>query len=311
MNGRNWFKGIFVACALAGCFVLSAAASNVSVGTVTGEGLRLRSAPGLEGEILASAHKGERVMVLEQAGDWYKVDYATQTGYMSSGFLDIATDLEADLGYGMVTTSGDTLNLRAGAGVSAEKIGTLPCRAVVSITGVRDGWYQVTYNGLTGYASGNYITPVDAEGKRADGATDAPSATGSDLGQRIVSEAMKHLGKPYVYATHGPNSFDCSGFTHYCVKQATGGAITLSTGSAQQWTSAPGQRIYSIDQLQPGDLFFIDDPAYGGNHKIVTHVAIYMGEGKLIHASSGSTGVIINPIKDKDRRYFVGAIRLG
>lgn len=311
MNGKNWLKGIIMAAVLAGCFVASAAAADMSVGvgTVTGEGLRLRQEPSLDGAVIISAHKDERVMVLEQTGDWYKVDYATQEGYMSAAFVDVTTSLEADLGYGMVTTGGGVLNLRSAPGMDSDKVTTIPCRTVVSIAGFQDGWYKITYNGLTGYVSSEYITLVDAEGKRADGSTDAPAA--SDLGQRIVDEAMKHVGKPYVYATHGPNSFDCSGFTHYCVKQASGGSIVLSTGSVQQWTSAPGQRIYSTDQLQPGDLFFIDDPAYGGNYKVVTHVAIYAGNGMLVHASSGKTGVIVNPIKDKDYRYFVGAIRLG
>lgn len=308
MDKRSWLKGAFLAGVLAVCLSVSAAAASVGVGTVQGEGLRLRAQPGLEGAVLTEAHKGDAVMVLERDGDWYKVDYATQTGYMSAGFLAVETSVEADLGYGMVTTDGGSLNLRSGPGTDAQKLASIPCRAVVSLTGFQDGWYKAVYGGVTGYVSSDYITLVDAAGNRADGAA-APAA--SDLGQRIVAEAMKHLGKPYVYATHGPNSFDCSGFVHYCVKQATGGAIVLSTGSAQQWTSAPGQRIYSIDQLQPGDLLFIDDPAYGGSYKLVTHVAIYAGNGQIVHASSSSTGVIVSPVTEKYHRYFVGAIRLG
>lgn len=309
MNGKNWLKGIFVTGVLAGCFVVSAAAAHVGVGTVMGEGLRLRKEPGLEGAVLTQAHKGERVIVLERDGDWYKVDYATQTGYMSSGYLEVATSVEADLGYGMVDTSGSSLNLRAGASTDTEKLGAISCRSVVSIVGFQDGWYQVTYNGLTGYVSSEYITRVDAEGNRAD-KTGGPVAA-SGLGQSIVDEAMKHVGKSYVYGTHGPNSFDCSGFTYYCVKQASGGSIVLSTSSAQQWSSTPGQRIYSMDQLQPGDIFFINDPAYGGKNKTVTHVAIYAGNGRMVHAANSSTGVVTRAIQDREYRYFVGAIRLG
>lgn len=310
MNGKNWLKGIFVGGVLAGCFVVSAAAAHVGVGTVTGEGLRLRKEPGLEGAILTQAHKGERVIVLEQDGDWYKVDYATRIGYMSTGYVEVSTSVEADLGYGMVATSGSSLNLRAGASTDAEKLDTIACGSVVSIVGFQDGWYQVTYNGLTGYVSSDYITCVDAQGDRAD-KTGGGAAVASGLGQSIVAEAMKHVGKSYVYGTHGPNTFDCSGFTYYCVKQASGGAITLSTSSAQQWSSTPGQRIYSINQLQPGDIFFINDPAYGGRNKTVTHVAIYAGNGQMVHAANSSTGVVTRAIQDREYRYFVGAIRLG
>lgn len=309
MNRKNWLKGIVLAGVLAGCLAVSAAAAPVGVGTINGEGLRLRSEPSLSGEVLTVSHKGEYAVVLEQIGDWYKVDYATRTGYMSAGYLDVATSLEADLGCGMVATEGGALNLRAGVGTDTDKLTSIPCGGMVSVSGYQDGWYKVTYNGITGYVSSDYITLVDASGKRADGAVDAPVASG--LGQSIVNEALKHVGKPYVYGTHGPNSFDCSGFTYYCVKQATGGAITLSTSSVQQWTSSPGQRIYSIDQLQPGDIFFIDDPAYGGSHKLVTHVAIYLGGGQMVHAANSSVGVVTRPLQDREYRYFVGAIRLG
>lgn len=310
MNRKNWLKGIFMAGVLAGCFVVSAAAAHVGVGTVTGEGLRLRKEPGLEGAILTQAHKGDRVIVLERDGDWCKVDCATQTGYMSSAYLEVATSVEADLGYGRVDTSGSSLNLRAGASADAEKLGTIACRSVVSIIGFQDGWYKVTYSGLTGYVSSDYITCVDAQGNRAD-KSGGGTVAASGLGQSIVAEAMKHVGKSYVYGTHGPNTFDCSGFTYYCVKQASGGSIVLSTSSAQQWTSSPGQRIYSLDQLQPGDIFFINDPAYGGKHKTVTHVAIYAGNGQMVHAANSSTGVVTRAIQDREYRYFVGAIRLG
>ena len=305
---KNWPKGLLAALTLAGCFALSAAAAHVGVATVRDEGLPLRAQPGLSGEIMTQAHKGQQVTVLEQAGDWYKVDCATQVGYMSAAFLQVSTSVEADLGYGMVTTGGDPLNLRAGAGTDADRLTTVPSRAVLPLIGFQEGWYKTTYNGLTGYVSSDYITPVqDAAGTRADDAI----VTASDLGQRIVDEAMKHLGKPYVYGGKGPNGFDCSGFVYYCVKEATGGSIVLSGGASNQWLTAPGQRVNSIDQLQPGDLLFINDPAYGSPGKPVSHVSIYMGNGQIIHASDGRTGVIAQPLRDKDYRYFVGAIRLG
>lgn len=307
MKKRNWLKAVLLTGALAGCFAVSAGAAHVGVGTIHGEGVRLRAAASTESAVITTTHKGDTAIVLEKAGDWYKVDYGAQEGYMSAAYVDLSTSVEANLGYAKVTTSGGTLNLRAEPSTSGAKVTALPNGSVVTLTGFQDGWYHLTYNGQTGYASSDYLTIVkDAQGTAATGDTAA-----STLGQRIVAEAKKHLGKRYVYGTHGPNTFDCSGFVYYCVKQATGGSIILPTSSGGQWASAPGQRIYSIDQLQPGDLFFIDDPAYGGNYKTVTHAAIYMGNGQLIHASSSTTGVITNPIKDKDRRYFVGAIRLG
>ena len=289
----------------------AAAADYIGVGTVQGDGLRLRSGVGTDHGVLATANKGDVALVMEEENGWYKVDFGTQVGYMSAGYVKVAETVEADLGLGMVTTSGSTLNLRAQPNTDSAVLAKLANGATVSLTGFDKGWYKVTYNNAVGYVSGEYITPVlDANGTRKDGANAAPAGQASALGQRIVDEAMKHVGKPYVYGAKGPNAFDCSGFTQYCVKQASGGSITLTGGSTNQWYNTPGQRIYSISELQPGDLFYICDPAYS-HGKATSHVAIYAGNGNLVHASDGRTGVIVNPIKDKDRRYFVGAIRLG
>lgn len=309
MDWKKWIKGTALMGIMAGCLVVSASAADIGIGTVKGDGLRLRSGAGIDQAVLATASEGDTVFVLEEEDNWYKVDFGTQVGYMSAAYLDVVTDVETDLGYAMVTTKGDALNIRGWASTEAGVVNQLSNGTVVQVTGFFNGWYKITYNGTEGYALSDYITPVqDANGTRKDGAT--ASVQGSALGQSIVAEALKHVGKPYVYGAKGPNAFDCSGFAQYCVRKASGGAISLPAGSTNQWKTVPGQRIYSTSQLQPGDLFFICDPAYSGG-KATSHVAIYMGDGKLVHAASAGVGVVINPIKDKDYRYFVGALRLG
>ena len=311
MNMKRLLRAGAASALLTGILITSAAADFIGVGTVKGDGLRLRSGAGTENAVLTSANTGDKVLVMGEENGWYKVDFGTQVGYMSAGYVDMATTVDANLGMGMVTTSGSTLNLRSQAGTEGQVLAKLSNGAAVELTGFAGGWFKVTYNGTEGYVSGEYITPVlDSNGSRRDGDNSAKQAQASGLGQKIVAEAMKHVGKRYVYATHGPNTFDCSGFTYYCVKQASGGSIVLSTSSTAQWTSSPGKRIYSISELQPGDLFFICDPAYS-HGKITSHVAIYAGNGNLVHAADSRQGVLVNPIKDKDRRYFVGGIRLG
>lgn len=303
-------KGALFAMLLAGLLAATASAACVGVGTVSGDGLRLRSGAGTQHEVLATANAGDTVVVLEEENGWYKVDFGTQVGYMSGGYVSVATSVETDLGLGMVTTKGDALNVRGGAGTGYGVVTKISNGTVVNLAGMTDGWYKIACGDTVGYVSSDYITPVlDETGARKDGDV-AVAAQGSELGQRIVSEAMKHIGKPYRGGCKGPSAFDCSGFAYYCVKQASGGSILLSGGSTTQWRSAPGQRIYSISELQPGDLFFICDPAYSGG-KATSHVAIYAGNGQLVHAADYHTGVVLNPIKDKDYRYFVGGIRLG
>lgn len=313
MRGKHIIGSVFAGVLMCAT-VISANAACVGVGTVAGDGLRLRQDAGIEAEVIATANKGATVMVLEEKDGWYKVDFDTQIGYMSAGFVDVEARMEKDLGWAMVTTEGDPLNLRSGAGTGFNVIAKLHNGAPVKVLGVFDGWYKVTYSDKTGYVSSDYITlTADNQGTRKDGdvlVDQAVPLSGSVLGQGIVNEAMKHLGKAYRSGAKGPNSFDCSGFAYYCVKQASGGSILLSGGSSTQWRTAPGQRITSISQLQPGDLFFICDPAYSAGYP-TSHVAIYAGNGMLIHAADRKTGVVMNAIKDKDIRYFVGAIRLG
>lgn len=309
MSVGKWMGRTLLAGFLAVSCAVSAGATCVGVGTVNGDGLRLRSGAGIDQTILDTASKGDTVVVLEEEENgWYKVDFGTVVGYMSAGYVDVQTSVEMDLGLGVVVTKGDPLNLRGGPGTDQAVTAKLPNGALVRLGGLIDGWYKVTYNGTTGYASSDYITLVlDESRARKDGAVAEQS---SDLGQRIVAEAMKHIGKRYVSGGKGPNVFDCSGFAYYVTKQASGGSILLSGGSSTQWRTAPGQRVYSISELQPGDLFFICDPAYSAGYP-TSHVAIYAGDGKMIHAADSRTGVVMNPIRDKDYRYFVGAIRLG
>lgn len=118
---------------------------------------------------------------------------------------------------------------------------------------------------------------------------------------KIVELAYKQLGKPYVWGTHGPRSFDCSGLTSYLYKHAYG--IGISTSSRAQ--ASYGYKV-SKSNLKKGDLMFF---ATGGGG--ISHVGIYVGNNKLIHASTPSTGVILSDINSSYyQRTFVTARRL-
>jgi peptidoglycan DL-endopeptidase CwlO len=105
--------------------------------------------------------------------------------------------------------------------------------------------------------------------------TDWGDYTGSS---GVVDFAYDQLGDPYVYGADGPDSWDCSGLT-----QGAWGAVgvSLSHNAAMQWDETA--RI-SRDELQEGDLVFYNDLA---------HVAIYIGNGEIIHAPNSTTVVKI------------------
>jgi cell wall-associated NlpC family hydrolase len=94
--------------------------------------------------------------------------------------------------------------------------------------------------------------------------------------------AKAAIGKPYRYGAAGPNAFDCSGLVMSAFKKA--GVRLPRTSAAQSRVGTPVRR----DRLQPGDLLFFYTP--------VSHVGIYLGEGKMVHASRSGQPVKISRI---------------
>ena len=154
------------------CVSLAANASALTygVGTVTGDSLRLRASAGTSASVLTTAAKGTEVVVLEnQVSGWYKVALQGSVGYMSADYLSVATEAEADLGTGTLNTDGDSLNLRSGPGTGYSTLASIPASATLTITGLKNGWYMTSYNGVTGYVSSDYVTLSDAAGSTASG----------------------------------------------------------------------------------------------------------------------------------------------
>jgi cell wall-associated NlpC family hydrolase len=113
---------------------------------------------------------------------------------------------------------------------------------------------------------------------------------------------MQYLGYPYVWATHGPSSFDCSGFTYWVVLNTLG--IDIGTGLETQ--IAAGAPVSQSD-LQPGDLVFFQNTFEWG----LSHVGIYIGNGQFIHAENESTGVVISDLSSSYySSHWYGAVRL-
>jgi cell wall-associated NlpC family hydrolase len=97
-----------------------------------------------------------------------------------------------------------------------------------------------------------------------------------------LSKAMSKIGKPYVYGATGPNAFDCSGLVGWAYKQV--GVSLPRTSAAQSRVGTP----VSKSDLRPGDLVFF--------YKPVSHVAIYIGNGKVVHASTSGQPVKISDL---------------
>ncbi len=120
------------------------------------------------------------------------------------------------------------------------------------------------------------------------------SRAASSSAQTAVSAALSKVGSRYVYSATGPNAFDCSGLTSFAYRQA---GITLPRNSRSQFSA--GQHV-SRSNLKPGDLVFYYSP--------ISHVGIYVGNGKIVHAANPRTGVNTTSV---DSMPFAGAVRVG
>ncbi|SEP19288.1 C40 family peptidase [Trujillonella endophytica] len=112
--------------------------------------------------------------------------------------------------------------------------------------------------------------------------------------QRAVATALAQVGKPYVWGGGGPNSFDCSGLTQFAYASA---GISLPHSSRMQSRMGTPVGLWS---LQPGDLLFYYSP--------VSHVAMYIGDGMMVHAST--PGRPVSVVWAGSMPGFVGATRV-
>ena len=123
-----------------------------------------------------------------------------------------------------------------------------------------------------------------AEEAAAAAAAEAEAAQKSSKRQQVVDYALSFVGGRYVWGGTDPHTgADCSGFTGYILRNA--GGVAISRSSAEQ---AGEGRTVSAENMQPGDLLFYSK---GGG---VNHVAMYIGNGQVVHASPSKTGIIVS-----------------
>ncbi|MGD8189680.1 NlpC/P60 family protein [Brevibacillus ginsengisoli] len=180
------------------------------------------------------------------------------------------------------------LNVREQASTDSAILSKLSLGAIVNVIDSDSDWTKINYNGQDAYVATPYITsyvPVEL----------SPNADN----QSLLEIVQPLLNTPYVLGGTTPDGFDCSGFTSYVYKQL---GVTLPRTSEDQFTV--GQDV-PRDQLQPGDLLFYDSLKKGK----ISHVAMYIGDGMIIHAN----GEIVKyeKVANMDKIYpYYGAKRM-
>lgn len=295
---------------------------KIGVAYVTASSLRLRAGPSTSSNTLAYASQNEVVVLLGKTGSWYKVLYNLTEGYMHQDYLAVSTVKNVELGYGNVNYS--QVNMRTGPSTSYRAIGQSSKGDPAYIIGFNKQWYKVIWGDEICYIRSDYLTLTEkpyenkASAKsplffRRGASTGTPVSvsalknSGNYIGgntsskaDQIIATAKKYIGVPYVWGGESPSGFDCSGLVQY-VFQVHG--IRLNRTTDTQYKHGT---YVSKSNLKPGDLVFFQNTYRAG----ISHVGIYIGNGKFIHASS-SKGVTISDLSSSYyTAHYYGARRV-
>ena len=278
---------------------------TLKIGMVNATSLRLRSGPSTSYNTLDYAYLGEYVNITGKSGAWYKVSFNLTEGYMHESYLLLYDRKNVELGYGQVNAN--QVNVRSGPGTSYTALTRSNSGDRAYIIGFNNQWYKVIIGSHIGYIRSDYIhlteipyenrdsqnKPLFFENGQSTGVTPSAGALSgsSNLASRIVSTAKQYIGVPYVWGGSTPNGFDCSGFVQYVFRQH---GISLPRTTTEQYQIGT---YVTKSKLQVGDLVFLQNTYREG----ISHVGIYVGDGKMIHASS-SKGVVIS---DLSTSYYV------
>jgi len=293
----------------------ASAAGNTmyGIGFVNASSLRLRSEANTTSSTLDFAPRNDCVVVISKVGDWYKVNYNLQEGYMHEDYLKVLTCENAELGYGKVT--GSAVNVRSGPSTSYKTVTTANINDKCYIIGLNNGWYKIIFNGKIGYIRSDYLelTEIPYENQNSSkspkffrqgkstgtapsaaalngtvsnsnsssNSSSSSSTTGNATGTQILAEAQKYLGTPYVYGGASPSGFDCSGFVYYVLKQFGYSPYRTPADQYKMGTSV------SKSELQAGDIVFFAGTYASG----ISHVGIYAGNGQFIHSPNSRSTV--------------------
>jgi cell wall-associated NlpC family hydrolase len=269
----------------AGTSVQTPAVTTVSFSATTLEAVNARTGPGLTYSVWTILPNGRAITVTGVTQNGYA--QLTDGHWVSSAWISVApaattptttapstkalTSKSSNAALPAITgqvRATAALMIRTTSGADYTSLGDIPAGTLLNVTGVAtNGVTQIVYNGAVRWVNSSYIVPATAAGPVSNAASVA------------LAFALAQVGKAYVWGGNGPNAYDCSGLTTAAYKKA---GISLPRTSYAQF--GVGTAV-SLANLQPGDLVFY----YSG----ISHVGMYIGNGKIVHAANPTTGVAI------------------
>ena len=272
-----------------------------------------------QGEVVGKLFDKSVGSFLDEKDGWYKIKSGDVEGWVKGEFC-IKGNEAAD--YAMkearveatVSTTDSVLNARSEASVESKKIGYVSQGEIFEVIDTVDGWAKISMEEGDAWLSTDYLTintvfqkaiskkaeeeqlakekaeleankkaaskstSDKAEGKNYKSAASYTTET-SSIGSAVAEFAKQFVGNPYVYGgTSLTNGADCSGFVMSVYKNF-GVSLPHSSGADR----SVGAAVDGLGNAQPGDIV-----CYSG------HVAIYIGNGQIVHASTAKTGIKIS-----------------
>ena len=260
--------------------------TNLGMSVISSGNLNIRQEASTDSEVIGILTNHNACELLEDAGEWYKVTSGKVTGYVNKQYLVTGDEAEAIAEQEIktvATVNTETLNVRAEKSTEAAVLSQVGNSEAFTVNSVADGWVEISVDDSVGYISQDYVTLAQAlptaktieQVKYGDGV--------SDVRASVVSYALQFVGNRYVWGgTSLEKGVDCSGFTMRIL-----GKYGISLPHSSKAQPSYGTKI-SASEAQPGDLFFY------GSGRSISHVAIYIGNGQIVHASNKRDGIKVS-----------------
>jgi cell wall-associated NlpC family hydrolase len=328
LHNMNKFSAMLMAFAVAAPLVLPAAAGAAGIGSGEIQStVSFRTSPSTSSNVIRYLHEGDDVTILEKVNSyWYKIqDSRGSVGYVSSlsKYIDVANPGASGQNASIASNAEivSSVSFRTAPSTGASRIRYLQAGERVQVIGQPNAyWYQVKdAGGTVGYVSTSPQYINANAGQAQSGSTDQQAGTGqpasSAVIENVIAAGMKYLGTPYEFGSDRSTTttFDCSDFVRTAFREGAG--ITLPTDSRGQgsYVRDKGAAVWDWHQLKRGDLIFFgayrgsSASSYSGVNKAterITHVGIYLGDGKVLHTySQASGGVRMNGIAGTSWEY--------
>lgn len=250
--------------------------------------LNIRAIAAEDGKLIGKLPKDAACEVLDDDGTWAHIKSGKVEGYVSLEYL--LTGIPAkrraeELATTVARVNADGLKVRAEASTESEVITLVAGGEELEVAAVEGDWVKVYLDDQEVFVSAEYVEVISELGT-AITMTELLYGQGvSDIRVDICQYAKEFLGNPYVWGgTSLTKGADCSGYVLSVFKKY---GVSLPHSSVAQ---AKCGTTIKVSEAKPGDLIFY------GNGKSINHVAICIGNGQVIHASSPKTGIKISNV---------------